>query len=228
MNKPQTRSTRPLLIFDMNETLLDLKELRRSVSNILGAEDAVSLWFETMLHYSLVDTVSEQYHNFGEIGIAALMMLASQRDLTLTKEEAQKVLEPIRSVPPFPEVAESLKKLKKETFRLTVLTNSSKNGMEAQLHNSGISSYFEQCLSVEEIGLYKPHRQVYKWAAKKLKVKPRECLFVAAHGWDIAGALSAGMQAAFIARPGHSLYPLSPEPDFVVEDLAELSVMLTG
>jgi 2-haloacid dehalogenase len=194
----------------MNETLLDLTKLRESVADVLGgSDDTVSLWFETMLHYSLVDTVSEQYHNFGEIGAATLMMLAKNRNITLNKYEAQEALKPIRSVPPYPEVPAALEKLKKYGFRMALLTNSSKEGMQAQLRNAGINPYFNETLNVEEIGKFKPHAEVYEWAARKLKISPKNCLFIAAHGWDVAGAAAAGMDTAFIARPGQALYPLS-------------------
>lgn len=229
MSKPTSNPYKPVLIFDMNETLLDLEEVRHSVSNILGGgSETVALWFETMLHYSLVDTVTDRYHNFGEIGASALMMLARNRGIDLGLEEAQQTLEPIRTVPPFPEVPAALEQLKEKGFRLHVLTNSPRAGMETQLKNAGIDRFFEQRLSVEDIGLYKPHRHVYRWGARQLKVHPEDCLFIAAHGWDIAGAMAAGMRVAFIARSGQQTYPLAPEPDWVTPDIDQLTRTLIG
>lgn len=95
-----------------------------------------------------------------------------------------------------------------------------------QLKNAGIGNYFEQRLSVEDIGLYKPHRHVYRWAARQMKVAPEDCLFIATHGWDVAGAISAGMKAAFLDRPGQNLYPLAPKPAFIESDLERLSSKL--
>lgn len=218
-----------VLIFDINETLLNLEEVRKSVSEILqGGEEVILLWFETMLHYSLVFTVSDQYRNFDEIGAAALVMLAKNRNIDLDMETAGKVLKPIRIAPPHPEVPEALERLKQEGFRMAALTNSARGGMNAQLENAGIDTYFEQCLSVEDIGLYKPHRHVYLWAARQMKTPPENCLFVAAHGWDVAGAMSAGMKAAFVARPGQQTYPLAPEPDIVEPDIEKTAHALIG
>ena len=222
-----TKRKKPVLIFDMNETLLDLTKLRESVADVLGgSDDMVSLWFETMLHYSLVETVSKQYHNFGEIGAGALMMLAENRNITLNKDDAQEALKPIRSSPPYPEVPAALEKLKKSGFPMAVLTNSSHEGLQAQLQNAEIKSYFEQTLSVETFGKYKPHTSVYQWASEQLNVTPEGCLFIAAHGWDVAGAAAAGMDTAFIARPGQALYPLSAEPTYVEKDLKTLANIL--
>jgi 2-haloacid dehalogenase len=218
-----------VLFFDVNETLLDLTEVRNSVIKALeGGDEVVSLWFEMMLHYSLVANASDEYHNFADIGTAVLQMLAKQRGIAMNQASAEEVLQPIRTIPPHPEVPKALEKLNAHGYRLAALTNSPREGMEQQLHNAGISTYFERQFSVEDIGLYKPDRHVYRWAAQQMQVAPEECLFIAAHGWDIAGAMSAGMKAAFLNRPGQQLYPLAPNPGYIEQDLAQLATMLTS
>ncbi len=84
------------------------------------------------------------------------------------------------------------------------------------MQNAGLARFFESLLSVEEVGLYKPHAHVYRWAARRVGVDVSECLFVAAHGWDVAGAAWAGMRTAFIARPGQQVFPLGPATDIAV------------
>lgn len=79
--------------------------------------------------------------------------------------------------------------------------------------------YFDEQLSIEDIGKFKPHSDAYDWAARKMNVKPSECLLVAAHGWDIAGAIWAGWRGAFISRPGAQLYPLAPKPEISESNL---------
>lgn len=213
-----------VLLFDVNETLLDLSELRRSVAGVFDdKEDIVSLWFETLLHYSLVSTLCDEYKNFGEIGAATLVMVAERKGIKLTMEKAGQVLDPIRTAPPHPDVPGTLKNLRDRGYRLATLTNSSREGTEAQLKKAGIAGYFEQRLSVEEIELYKPHRRTYRWAARRLNVEPENCLFVAAHGWDVAGAMAAGMTSVFINRPGQTLYPLAPAPAYIEPDLRRLA-----
>lgn len=75
--------------------------------------------------------------------------------------------------------------------------------------------------------MYKPDLRAYKWLLEQLNVAPHEALMVAAHGWDVAGAKEAGMQTAFIARPGKALYPLAKQPDYIVKNLEELASLLT-
>lgn len=215
------------LLFDLNETLLDLTEVRKSVANALnGGDEVVSLWFETMLHYSLVANASGEYHNFSDIGAAALVMLSQNRNIQLDMNDAKKVLAPIRSAPPHQDVPAALQDLSDKGYRVAVLTNSPRDGMIAQLQNAGIDTFFDEKLSVQDIGIYKPDRHVYRWAAHKMELTPNDCLFIAAHGWDVAGAKAAGMHSAFLSRPGQNLYPLAPKPTLNVPDLKQLSLRL--
>jgi len=76
--------------------------------------------------------------------------------------------------------------------------------------------------------MFKPHRHAYKWAATKMGLAPEDCMMVAAHGWDVAGALWAGWRAAFLSRPGAQLYPLAPVPEIAEPDLAAIATYLVG
>lgn len=217
-----------VLFFDVNETLLDLESMRSSVAAALGGrEDLLPLWFSTMLHYSLVDSATERYHHFGEIGVVALMMVAKANGIALTEEKAKKaIITPLRSLPPHPDVKEGLQALKDQGYVLVSLTNSSNAGVQTQFENAELMQYFDRRLSIEDIKLYKPHIRTYHWAAEQMGIKPEEALMVAAHGWDTAGAKAAGMQAAFVTRPDKVMYPLAIPADYTVSDIKELANIL--
>lgn len=223
-----TQITPPKVIFfDVNETLLDLAPLKQNVAKALGGrKELVTLWFTTMLQYSLVATVADRYQDFGDIGAAALQMVAGNHDISLTEDQAKEALKPIRSLPAHSDVPEALARLKDGGYTLVTLTNSSNKAVEEQMTNSGLKQYFEQLLSVEDVGMYKPHSRVYNWAARKMGVKPAESLLVAAHGWDVAGANWAGWQTAFISRPGQQLFPLAETPEMVLPDLNQVAEKL--
>jgi 2-haloacid dehalogenase len=217
-----------VLIFDVNETLLDLTPLKTSVGKALGGrEEFVPLWFSTMLHYSLVDTLCENYHSFGEIGVAALKMVAESQGIELEHQDAKAaVVTPLRSLLPHQDVAAGLKLLAEDGLRLVSLTNSSAEMAEAQLRNAGLTDLLEKRYSVESVKMYKPHMDTYRMVIHDLGVKPEEATMVAAHAWDLAGAKSVGLQTAFIARPGTALYSNVARPDYVVNDLPELVKLL--
>jgi 2-haloacid dehalogenase len=223
MNRPK------MLFFDVNETLLDLNAMRTVIGDALGSRpDLLPLWFTTMLHNSLVVTLADQYKDFGELGVAALLMLARNHGATLSPETAKQAVSVIRSLPAYPDVRPALEELKGEGFRMVTLTNSSQAAVDAQMQNAGLTDLFERRLSVEETQLFKPHSHVYRWAARKLGFAPQDCMLVAAHGWDVAGAIWAGCRAAFISRPGAQLFPLAPEPEIVEPDLRAAAKRLIG
>ncbi len=183
-----------VIIFDVNETLLDLAPLKQSVGKALGGrEDLLPLWFSTMLHYSLVETLSGEYHSFGEIGTAALMMVAETQGIQLQYEEAKTaIVTPLRSLPPHEDVV------------------------------AGLTDLFEHRYTVDSVKKFKPHPDTYRLVLDDLGVAPEEALMVAAHAWDLAGAHHVGLQTAFVSRPGKTLYPHVARPDHVVNDLQEL------
>lgn len=209
-----------VLFFDVNETLLDLNIMKESIGAALGGHpELMTLWFTTMLQYSLVTTVANHYKDFGEIGAAALIMVAHKHGIDLTDKQAKDAVAPILSLPAHPEVKEALFLLKKEDFKVVAFTNSSNKSVETQLKYAGIHDLFDNVLSIEDVGKFKPHADTYNWAAKKMGLKSNECMLIAAHGWDVAGANWAGWQTAFVSRPGQQLFPLANLPEINEENI---------
>ena len=203
-----------VIFFDVNETLLDLETLKESIVKTLGnKKELATLWFTTMLQYSLVATAANQYFDFGKIGSAALIMVANNNGINLSAEYAKNAVKPILSLDAHKEVKEALELLKKNNYKLVSFTNSSNFAVEQQLKHAGLIDYFDAKISVEDYGKFKPDSDVYNWAARKMQIDNKDCLLVAAHGWDIAGAVWAGWQGAFISRPGQQLFPLAPLPE---------------
>jgi 2-haloacid dehalogenase len=222
MSVPATGAPK-VLLFDVNETLLNLASVEESVNKVLLENNAAKLWFSNMLHYSLVLTVSGQYRPFPEIGAAVLQMMARNRDVMLSAEDASKALEPMKSAPAHADVPTALAALRSAGFRMATLTNSTCEGSKAQLDSAGIAGFFERQLSVETVKKYKPHRDVYLWAAEQMQVQPADCMLVAAHPWDVAGAAWAGMRAAFLARVGVQTFTPAPAPEIEALDLGDLA-----
>lgn len=218
MSKPK------VIIFDVNETLLDLGPLRTAVGKTIdGREDLLPLWFSTMLHYSLVDTLTDNYHDFGQIGSAALVMVAETQGIEIDIKTARAaIVGAITQLPPHEDVKSGLIELNKQGFTLVSLTNSSHAGVAAQFKFAGLTHLFSERYSVEDVGVFKPHPKPYQMVLEKMGIQPHEALMVAAHAWDLAGAKAVGLQTAFIRRPGKTLYPNTAMPDYVVDNIQEL------
>jgi 2-haloacid dehalogenase len=210
-------------VFDVNETLLDLGALDPHFERAFDNAGVRRAWFLQLLQSALVATLTGVYSDFGTIGGAALEMVAEREGVDLSGEDRQKILAGMRDLPPHPEVAESLDRLRKAGLRLATLTNSTKQVAEAQMENSGLRDYFEQILSADDVKRLKPAPEPYHMAAESLGVEVGEVRLVAAHAWDVAGALRAGCAAAFVARPGMVLDPLVERPDVVGADLREIA-----
>src|SRR5919199_6841554 len=210
-------------VFDVNETLLDLGALDPHFERIFGDASARQAWFGQFLASWLTMTVIGVYSDFGTIGGSALEMVAERQGVKLSGEDKQQILSGMQELPPHPEVDESLSRLRDAGIRLAALTNSTQQVADAQLENAGLHNHFEQVLSADTVKRLKPATEPYRLAADSFGVEVGQIRLVAAHAWDVAGALHAGCAAAFVARPGMVLNPLVQQPDVVGADLREVA-----
>lgn len=208
-----------ICVFDVNETLLDLAALDPEFERVFGDKAVRKEWFSQFMVSMLVTTVTDAYRPFGEIGSAAFDMVAEKRAIVVSEEDKKAILSKVAALPPHPEVAENLARLKENGFMLATLTNSTPEIAEKQLQNSSLAQYFDKILSADSIKRLKPAKEVYEMAAQSFGVEVQDIRLVAAHAWDIAGALRAGCKAAFVARPGMVLDPLVEKPDIIAKDL---------
>ena len=215
------------LFFDVNETLLDLTQVRESVADILGGrKDLVPLWFQSLLHLSLVYSAGGQFKPFGKLAADALVSVGANHKIDLSLSEATEAIRPILSCKPHIDVIPGLERLHNAGYRLVTLTNSSSDALEHQMKNSGLHNLFDKHLSVEEFGIYKPHLDVYQKAAKKLGTTPGCSMMIAAHDWDIMGAAWAGFQTAFISRGEEQYIHENPKPTEIASGIEDLSLSI--
>lgn len=213
-----------VVLFDVNETLLDMSKLKKKINSLLNSKRGFRIWFGLLLHYSLVDNDTDRYHDFSVIADATLDMAAKALEKKdINESEKKEALALMIELSAYADVKKGLKLLKEAGFRLATLTNSSLHTLTAQLKYAGLTDYFEAALSIETVRKYKPHADTYYFAAKTLNVDLNDIILVAAHGWDITGAVQAGMKSAFIERKGQSLYSLAPKPDYKGKDLVEVA-----
>jgi 2-haloacid dehalogenase len=99
-----------ILVFDVNQTMLDLNALRPQFEHVFGSGSALDEWFSLLLQYSLVVTVTDAYSDFGTVGGAVLEMLASMRGVQLSAENKTRILQGVLTLPPHPDILDSLKR----------------------------------------------------------------------------------------------------------------------
>ena len=208
-----------VLAFDVNETLLDLKALDAPFAAAFGDAALRPQWFALMLQMAFVGGLTGSYVDFSTAQRNALAMLAKRQKVDLSAEWSDAIVDGMRALPAHPEVRAAMERLRGR-FRLVALTNSPGEVAEAQLRNSGLRDLLEAVYSADEVKRLKPAPEPYRMVAERTGVPIGDVRLVAAHGWDIAGALAAGCRAAFVARPGAALYPHGPQPDVIAPDLA--------
>ena len=202
-----------IVAFDVNETLLDLRVL----DDPLGGPEARAQWFSLMLQLAFVGGLTGRYVDFSSAQRGALAMLGH------SDEAAEQVLELMRRLPPHPDAAPALDRLRDSPLKVAALTNSTLDVARAQLENAGLAERFDAILSADEVQALKPRPEPYHHVARRFGAEPADVRLVAAHAWDVSGALAAGCRAAFVRRPGKTPSPIGEQPDIVGDDLLEVT-----
>jgi 2-haloacid dehalogenase len=218
---------RPIIVFDVNETLLDLESIRPTFDRIFNDPAAMRLWFANLITYSEALTLAGVYVPFTDIGAAVLNMLAATRGLTVTDADGAELTDRFATMPPHPEVPAALRKLRDHGFRLFTLTDNTLGISGRQLEHGGIIDLFERRFSVDEtVKRHKPAPESYHSVATALGLEPGDMCMIACHVWDTLGAGAAGLQTALILREGNAPLPVGPQPDHIGKDLDEVADQL--
>ena len=211
------------LVFDVNETLLDLSPLDSVFESLFGDAAARQRWFASLLHWSTVTTLSQRYLDFGQLAGHCLDQLAMAEGVALEDSERDRVFDTIAALPPHDDVPNALAQLRAAGFTLTALTNSAQGTVDAQFEASGLTPLFDHVLSVDHARQYKPHPAAYAVAAGTLGCSMGRLRLIAAHDWDVTGAMRAGAAGAFVDRDGLGLNGAGERPDIVGLDLSSVA-----
>jgi 2-haloacid dehalogenase len=211
-------------IFDAYGTLFDVYT---PILHALGslddkAEDFTQRWRDTQLHYAWLRSLMGVHADFWQVTSDALdhtMELFGIADAALH----QKLMDLYLRLDPFENAGACLGALQQRGMRLAILSNGSPAMLDAVTRAAGLVGFFEKLISVEEVGIYKPSRRVYRHAQAVLKLAtPQDVCFVSANGWDAHAAASFGFQVAWINRTGAPPDRLPGTPALTLESLADL------
>jgi 2-haloacid dehalogenase len=220
-------SEQPIIVFDVNETLLDLDSIRPTFDRIFSDPAVMRLWFAGLITYSEALTLAGVYVPFTDIGGAVLRMLAATRGITISDADAAELTERFASMPPHPEVPMALRRLRVHGFRLFTLTDNTLEISGRQLERAGVIDLFERRFSVDEtVRRHKPAPEAYQSVATALAVSPGDICLIASHVWDTIGAGSTGWQTALILREGNAPLDVGPQPDYIGKDLDAIADQL--
>ena len=215
--------TATTIVFDVNETLLDLGALRPHFEQIFGDAHVTLEWFAQVLLTAMTLTTTGAYHDFGAVGQASLSIVGARHGVAIDDETRTAVGSAMLDLPAHADSAEGLEMLATSGYRLVALTNSPQESATRQLTNAGLAGFFDRIMSVEAVARFKPSAEVYELAARELNAAPADMWMVAAHPWDLAGAAAVGLRGALVTRPGVVAHPLYPAPAVTGNDIIEVA-----
>jgi 2-haloacid dehalogenase len=213
-------------VFDAYGTLFDFASAARNCEEIPPEKIAqlTTLWRDKQLQYTWLRAVQGRHADFWRVTGDALDY--TLETLGLDGSLRGRLMRLYLELEPFPEVPEVLAKIQQSSMPMAILSNGSPKMLEAAVASAKLGQFFDAVLSVEEVGVFKPHRSVYQLAVDRLGVTPSAIAFQSSNAWDAYAASAFGMRVVWCNRYGQRPERLPGEPDCEIKTLAELPVLL--
>jgi 2-haloacid dehalogenase len=221
------------LAFDQYGTIVDMqKGLTEAVAPFLKQKgwdgepsSFVTWWRRTHFENSMIDALCDRGHTpYRQIGQRAVSYVMDRCGIAYTQDEVRWLVSEIEKLKPFPDVVAALGRFRSKGYKLAILSNGDRDMLKAAGPHIGFA--FDQVISVQEAGYFKPHRKTYAKAEEILGLDRSSILFVANHAFDCIGAKAYGMRTAFIDRRRRPFGETPHQPDLIVANFAELAVAL--
>lgn len=211
--------------FDVYGTLIDTQGVVSSLETMIGDKAASfsQTWREKQLEYSFRRGLMQNYVNFGVCTSQALDYTCQFYGFALTDVQKKELLDRYSTLPAFDDVKESLLQLKESDFRLYAFSNGSAAAVEQLLVNADIREFFDGVVSCDDLKSFKPNPAVYAHFLRQTNATANEAWLVSSNSFDVIGARSAGMQAAWVQRSSATIFdPWGVEPTVTVSSLLGL------
>ncbi len=216
-------------VFDAYGTLFDVASAAAANREALGDRwgPLAELWRAKQLQYTWLRALMGRHADFWQVTGESLDFALDALGVADPGLRAR-LLEAYERLAAYPDARPALEALRARGLRLAILSNGAPRMLDAAARSAGLAEQLEAVISVEEVGVYKPHPSVYRRAVDRLGVWPAEVLFVSSNGWDAHGAKAFGLQVAWCNRTGQPRERLPAAPDAEIRSLAELPALLDG
>lgn len=215
-----------IVVFDAYGTLFDVNAAARTYAQRYADdtfleiwEKVSSLWREKQISYTWYYTSMAYKTNFWKVTEDALDYALEYYQLSKSPDLRDNLLRLYKQLDLFPEVLEVLKQLKMEGFPVAILSNGTADMLHSAVRNAKISSYLNVILSAEDVGLFKPHDQIYSKVLRHFSCKSTEVIFVSSNGWDAAGGSAFGFSTLWVNRTELPEEKLFWHPTWIGRDL---------
>ena len=221
------------LIFDINETCLDLAPVEAIVNSMTGSDHGFNLFFNRLITASHVSSFTGTYLGFTALQKASLKATCEVFGKPFSDESFERMKTAMGNMAAHGEVPAALDELRKRGWKLCAFSNSTLAALTTGLERAGIADKYDKILSVDGNRAFKPLHSTYQYAMSEIQAKPADCLMVSCHDWDLAGGMAVGLRAVYIHRPGKTFVSACyseafPPPDFTATTFEPLADVLDG
>lgn len=215
-------------IFDAYGTLFDVAAAAREAAAEPGREDFAKLWPKVandwrlkQLQYTWLRAVANAHDDFWEVtqnGLDWALENSGLTDPTLR----ERLLQLYWELSAYPEVPAMLAALKDAGLHTAILSNGSPDMLKGAVNSAGLADLLDDNLSVESVGIFKPHKSVYDLVGKRFGCAKEEVLFVSSNGWDAAAAAGYGFQTVWVNRAQEPMDRLPWTPKNTLSNLVKI------
>ena len=212
-------------VFDAYGTLFDVAAAAREAAAEPGREAFAAVWQKVatnwrlkQLQYTWLRAVADAHTDFWQVTQDGLDWALEANGLS-DPELRERLLALYFELSAYPEVPKMLATLKAEGFATAILSNGEPKMLQGAVDSARVGDHLDDVLSVQDVGVFKPHRRVYEMVAGRFGTKPDEVLFVSSNGWDAAHAAGFGFHSVWVNRSGEPMERLPWKPAHVLSDL---------
>ena len=214
------------IIFDAYGTLFDVNSAAEKCKNKIGEkwEPFANYWRTTQLEYTWLRSLMGRHQDFWKVTEQSLdkSMKIFQIDTSMKDE----LLDLYKVLSTFPEVKETLKKLKEKNYKLAILSNGTPALLKKLVSSNNLESIFDDVLSIEEVKIYKPHPNVYNIPIKKYQIEKNQFAYLSSNTWDVSAAGNFGFNAVWVNRNKNIFDNLDYKPITEINNLSDLNNLL--
>jgi len=209
-------------VFDAYGTLFDVNSAAAKCKKKLGNrwEGFANAWRTTQLEYTWLRSLMKKHKNFWEITEDSLDH--TMETFKIKKVMRNELLNLYKELSTYSEVKECLEGLKAKKIKIAILSNGTPDLLKGLVESNNIQNYFDDIMSIESVGIYKPDSKVYEMPVKKYNCRPKNICFMSSNTWDVSGGGVFGYNAVWINRFSKVFDKLSYNPKFVINNLKEL------
>ena len=215
-----------VIIFDAYGTLFDVNSAAEKCKNKIGDkwEPFANYWRTVQLEYTWLRSLMNRYEDFWKVTEDSLdkSMKLFKIDTSMKNE----LLDLYKVLSTFPEVKETLQKLKEKKYKLVILSNGTHALIKELVDTNNLGGIFDDVISVEEVKIYKPHSNVYNIPIKKYQIEKKQFAYLSANTWDVSAAGNFGFNAVWVNRNKNIFDNLDYEPIIEIKNLIDLNNLL--